>query len=109
PEAVRGGGGMCRFSSQMLRELRHLCDRSGLLLVLDEVQCGMGRTGQLFAHEAAGITPDIMAIAKAIGGGFPLGACLATAAVAAAMPAGPPGSAPRGHPLSLAGSTPALA
>jgi len=101
-EPVQGEGGMRKFSSRELRALRALCDSLGLLLVLDEVQCGMGRTGQLFAHEAAGISPDIMAIAKAIGGGFPLGACLATAAVAKAMPAGSHGSTYGGNPLAMA-------
>ena len=101
-EPVQGEGGMRKFSGRELRALRALCDSRGLLLVLDEVQCGMGRTGHLFAHEAAGIRPDIMAIAKAIGGGFPLGACLATAAVAQAMPAGSHGSTYGGNPLAMA-------
>ena len=101
-EPVQGEGGMRKFPVQELRRLRELCDRNGLLLVLDEVQCGMGRTGRLFAHEAAGITPDIMAIAKAIGGGFPLGACLASEAVAKAMPAGSHGSTYGGNPLAMA-------
>jgi len=101
-EPVQGEGGMRKFSNQELRRIRELCDRSGLLLVLDEVQCGMARTGQLFAHEAAGITPDIMAIAKAIGGGFPLGACLATEEVAKAMPTGSHGSTYGGNPLAMA-------
>jgi acetylornithine/N-succinyldiaminopimelate aminotransferase len=101
-EPVQGEGGMRKFSNQELRRIRELCDRSGLLLVLDEVQCGMARTGRLFAHEAAGITPDIMAIAKAIGGGFPLGACLATEEVAKAMPTGSHGSTYGGNPLAMA-------
>jgi acetylornithine/N-succinyldiaminopimelate aminotransferase len=101
-EPVQGEGGMRKFSGRELRALRALCDSRGLLLVLDEVQCGMGRTGHLFAHESADVRPDIMAIAKAIGGGFPLGACLATAAVATAMPAGSHGSTYGGNPLAMA-------
>jgi acetylornithine/N-succinyldiaminopimelate aminotransferase len=101
-EPVQGEGGMRKFSARELRHLRELCDKRGLLLVLDEVQCGMGRTGRLFAHEAAGITPDIMAIAKAIGGGFPLGACLATAEAAKGMTAGTHGSTFGGNPLAMA-------
>jgi acetylornithine/N-succinyldiaminopimelate aminotransferase len=82
--------------------LRELCDKHGLLLVLDEVQCGVGRTGKLFAHEWAGIRPDIMAIAKGIGGGFPLGACLATEEAAKGMVAGTHGSTYGGNPLAMA-------
>ncbi len=85
-----------------LRELRQLCDEHGLLLILDEIQCGMGRTGALFAHENAGITPDIMGVAKGIGGGFPLGACLATEEAAAGMVAGTHGSTYGGNPLACA-------
>ena len=77
-EPVQGEGGVNVAPPEFLQALRALCDQHGLLLVLDEVQCGMGRTGKLFAHEWAGITPDVMAIAKGIGGGFPLGALLAT-------------------------------
>jgi acetylornithine/N-succinyldiaminopimelate aminotransferase len=87
---------------ERLRRLRQLCDRHGILLVMDEVQCGMGRTGRLFAHEWAGIAPDIMAIAKGIGGGFPIGACLATEKAAAAMTAGSHGSTFGGNPLAMA-------
>ena len=79
-----------------------MCDESGTLLIVDEVQCGMGRTGRLFAHEWAGISPDIMTIAKGIGGGFPLAACLATEAVASAMTAGSHGSTYGGNPLACA-------
>jgi acetylornithine/N-succinyldiaminopimelate aminotransferase len=86
----------------MLRALRQLCDEAGILLVLDEVQTGVGRTGKLFAHEWAGITPDIMAIAKGIGGGFPMGACLATSAAARGMIAGTHGSTFGGNPLAMA-------
>ena len=85
-----------------LRRIRGLCDRTGALLILDEVQCGMGRTGKLFAHEWAGIAPDVMMIAKGIGGGFPLGAVLATARAAAPMTAGSHGSTYGGNPLACA-------
>src|SRR5690606_11951710 len=76
-EPVQGEGGSRVVPAPFMQELRALCDRHGLLLILDEVQSGVGRTGRLFAHEWSGVTPDIMAIAKGIGGGFPLGACLA--------------------------------
>jgi acetylornithine/N-succinyldiaminopimelate aminotransferase len=79
-----------------------LCDAGGLLLILDEIQCGMGRTGTLFAHEQAGFTPDLMGVAKGIGGGFPLGACLATEAAAVGMVAGSHGSTYGGNPLACA-------
>src|SRR5207344_3599770 len=85
-----------------LRALRKICDEHSTLLVLDEVQCGIGRTGKLFAHEWAGITPDIMAIAKGLGGGFPIGACLATEKAAAGMTAGTHGSTFGGNPLAAA-------
>lgn len=101
-EPVQGEGGIRVVSNEFLRELRALCDEYGLLLVLDEVQSGVGRTGKLFAHEWAGITPDIMAVAKGIGGGFPLGACLATAEAAAGMVAGTHGSTYGGNPLAMA-------
>ena len=87
---------------QCLRGLREMCDERGVLLVLDEIQCGMGRTGRLFAHEWAGITPDILAAAKGIGGGFPLGACLATERAASGMTAGTHGSTYGGNPLAMA-------
>ena len=77
-EPIQGEGGIIPVPDQCLKGLRALCDETGALLILDEVQCGMGRTGKLFAHEWAGITPDIMMVAKGIGGGFPLGALLAT-------------------------------
>ena len=83
-EPVQGEGGIRPLPDQCLKGLREACDRTGALLVLDEVQCGMGRTGRLFAHEWAGISPDIMMVAKGIGGGFPLGAVLATARAAVA-------------------------
>jgi acetylornithine/N-succinyldiaminopimelate aminotransferase len=101
-EPVQGEGGIRPVPPDFLRALRALCDSHGLLLVLDEVQCGIGRTGKLFAHEWAGITPDIMAIAKGIGGGFPLGACLATEKAAAGMTAGTHGSTFGGNPLATA-------
>jgi acetylornithine/N-succinyldiaminopimelate aminotransferase len=101
-EPVQGEGGIRPVPHQCLRGLRDLCDRNGILLILDEVQCGVGRTGKLFAHEWAGITPDIMAVAKGIGGGFPLGACLATANAAQGMVAGTHGSTYGGNPLATA-------
>ena len=76
-EPVQGEGGVTAMTAEFMRGLRALCDKHGMLLILDEVQCGYGRTGKFFAHEWSGITPDIMAVAKGIGGGFPLGACLA--------------------------------
>jgi acetylornithine/N-succinyldiaminopimelate aminotransferase len=101
-EPVQGEGGVRVLPPQCLYGLRELCDKHGLLLILDEVQCGMGRTGRLFAHEWAGITPDIMAIAKGIGGGFPLGAILATAEAAKGMTVGTHGSTFGGNPLAMA-------
>ncbi len=101
-EPVQGEGGVRTVPVACLRGLREICDRHGLLLVLDEVQCGMGRTGKLFAHEWAGVVPDLMAVAKGIGGGFPLGAILATEAAAAGMTAGSHGSTFGGNPLAMA-------
>ncbi|MCU0837990.1 MAG: aspartate aminotransferase family protein [Rhodospirillales bacterium] len=101
-EPVQGEGGVRPVPPAFLRELRAIADAHGLLLVFDEVQCGMGRTGRLFAHEWAGVTPDIMAIAKGLGGGFPIGACLATDAVAAAFSPGSHGSTFGGNPLATA-------
>lgn len=101
-EPVQGEGGIRPLPDQDLRALRALCDENGILLILDEVQCGMGRTGRLFAHEWAGITPDIMMVAKGIGGGFPLGAVLATEDAASAMTAGTHGSTYGGNPLGCA-------
>ncbi|TPQ49728.1 acetylornithine transaminase [Prosthecomicrobium hirschii] len=101
-EPIQGESGVRPVEPQMLRHLRELCDRHGLLLVFDEVQTGMGRTGKLFAHEWAGVTPDVMAVAKGIGGGFPLGACLATEAAAAGMTAGTHGSTFGGNLLAMA-------
>jgi len=101
-EPVQGEGGIRVVPPEDLRRLRELCDKHGLLLVLDEVQCGFGRTGKLFAHEWAGITPDVMAIAKGLGGGFPVGAFLATAEAAKGMVPGTHGSTFGGNPLAMA-------
>lgn len=101
-EPVLGEGGIIPLPDACLKGLRDACDKVGALLVLDEIQCGMGRTGKLFAHEWAGITPDIMAVAKGIGGGFPLGACLATEEAAQGMVAGTHGSTYGGNPLACA-------
>jgi acetylornithine/N-succinyldiaminopimelate aminotransferase len=101
-EPVQGEGGIRTVPGERLRRLRELCDRDGLLLIFDEIQCGIGRTGRLFAHEWAGIPPDIMAIAKGIGGGFPMGACLATEKAASAMTVGSHGSTFGGNPLAMA-------
>ena len=101
-EPLQGEGGIRPLPDQCLKGLRDLCDQTGALLVLDEVQCGMGRTGKLFAHEWAGIAPDIMMVAKGIGGGFPLGAVLATAKAASGMGAGTHGSTYGGNPLGCA-------
>ena len=101
-EPVQGEGGIRVASRDFLQGLRRICDERGLLLVLDEVQCGVGRTGTLYAHEQYDIAPDIMAIAKGIGGGFPLGACLATEAAAKGMVYGTHGSTYGGNPLAMA-------
>jgi acetylornithine/N-succinyldiaminopimelate aminotransferase len=101
-EPIQGEGGIRPATNEFMRTLRALCDERGLLLVLDEVQCGVGRTGNLFAYELSGISPDIMAVAKGIGGGFPLGACLATAEAASGMKAGTHGSTYGGNPLAMA-------
>jgi acetylornithine/N-succinyldiaminopimelate aminotransferase len=101
-EPVQGEGGIREVPAQSLKRLRELCDEHGLLLIFDEVQCGIGRTGKLFAHEWAGVTPDLMAIAKGIGGGFPMGACLATDEAASAMTPGVHGTTFGGNPLAMA-------
>ncbi len=101
-EPVMGEGGIKPVPDQCLKGLRDLCDEHGILLILDEVQCGVGRTGKLFAHEWAGITPDIMMVAKGIGGGFPLGAVLATENAGSGMTAGTHGSTYGGNPLGCA-------
>jgi acetylornithine/N-succinyldiaminopimelate aminotransferase len=101
-EPIMGEGGMREVSWRFLQDLRGICDEKGILLLLDEVQTGMGRTGRLFAHEWAGITPDILATAKGLGGGFPVGACLMTEAVGSTMTAGSHGSTFGGNPLAMA-------
>jgi acetylornithine/N-succinyldiaminopimelate aminotransferase len=101
-EPVQGEGGIRPVPDQCLKGLRDLCDETGTLLIFDEVQCGVGRTGRLFAHEWAGVTPDIMMVAKGIGGGFPLGAVLATEDAASGMIAGTHGSTYGGNPLACA-------
>ncbi|OYW55298.1 MAG: acetylornithine transaminase [Rhodobacterales bacterium 12-65-15] len=101
-EPVQGEGGIRVVPDQCLKGLRDLCDQTGTLLIFDEVQCGMGRTGRLFAHEWAGVSPDIMMVAKGIGGGFPLGAVLATERAASGMTVGTHGSTYGGNPLGCA-------
>ena len=101
-EPVQGEGGIRPMPEEDLRAIRAACDRTGALLILDEVQCGMGRTGKLFAHEWAGVVPDILMVAKGIGGGFPLGAVLATENAASGMVAGTHGSTYGGNPLGCA-------
>ncbi len=101
-EPVQGEGGLRRAPKEFMSALRALCDEHGLLLILDEVQSGVGRTGKLFAHEWAGVDPDIMAVAKGIGGGFPMGACLATEEAASGMKAGTHGTTYGGNPLAMA-------
>ncbi|WP_442579202.1 aspartate aminotransferase family protein [Mesorhizobium sp. ASY16-5R] len=101
-EPVQGEGGIREVPAQTLRRLRELCDENGLLLIFDEVQCGVGRTGKLFAYEWSGISPDLMAIAKGIGGGFPVGACLATDEAAVGMTPGVHGTTFGGNPLAMA-------
>jgi acetylornithine/N-succinyldiaminopimelate aminotransferase len=101
-EPLQGEGGIRQVPDHCLKGLRDICDSTGTLLILDEVQCGMGRTGRLFAHEWAGIAPDIMMVAKGIGGGFPLGAVLATDMAASGMVAGTHGSTYGGNPLGCA-------
>ncbi len=101
-EPVQGEGGCRATPDEDLRWMRELADETGVLIIFDEVQCGMGRTGKLWAHEWAGMTPDIMAIAKALGGGFPIGACLATSNAAKGMTVGVHGSTFGGNPLAMA-------
>ncbi len=101
-EPVQGEGGVRAFTADQLRQVRALCDKHGLLLVLDEVQSAIGRTGKMFAYEWAGIEPDVMAIAKGLGGGFPVGAFLATEAVAKTMSPGTHGSTFGGNLLAMA-------
>ena len=101
-EPVQGEGGVRVAPTPFLRGLRELCDQHGLLLVFDEVQTGIGRTGSFFAHQRCGVVPDVMGIAKSIGGGFPLGACLATAEAGKGMTAGTHGSTFGANPLAMA-------
>lgn len=101
-EPVQGEGGCRVLPDQCLRGLRELCDQHGVLIIFDEVQCGMGRTGKLWAHEWAGMAPDIMAVAKALGGGYPIGACLSTSEAASGMTVGAHGSTFGGNPLAMA-------
>ncbi|MGD9740833.1 MAG: aspartate aminotransferase family protein [Bauldia sp.] len=101
-EPVQGEGGVRRVPGSVMRELRRICDDKGLLFILDEVQTGVGRTGRFFAHEWSGVTPDILAVAKGLGGGFPIGAVLATDEAARGMTAGTHGSTFGGNPLAMA-------
>jgi len=101
-EPVQGEGGLRAFPTEFLKQVRDLCDEHGLMLIFDEVQCGVGRTGTLFAYMQMGVEPDIMAVAKGIGGGFPMGACLATEEAASGMVAGTHGSTYGGNPLAMA-------
>src|ERR1700749_1973242 len=107
-ELVQGEGGVRSAPPAFIRALRALCDEHGLLLAFDEVQTGMGRTGDLFAYQRVGITPDVMSLAKALGGGFPIGACLATAEAAAGMGPGSHGSTFGGNPLAVAAANAVL-
>ena len=100
-EPIQGEGGVRVISTDLLRAYRELCDRHGLLLIMDEVQSGVGRTGHFFAHEPSGIVPDIMSVAKGIGGGFPMGACLATRQAASGMVFGSHGTTFGGNPLAM--------
>jgi acetylornithine/N-succinyldiaminopimelate aminotransferase len=101
-EPVQGEGGVRAPSPRYLQGLRDVCDEFGLLLIFDEVQCGLGRTGKLFAHQWTGVAPDIMAVAKALGNGFPIGACLATEKAAIGMTPGSHGSTFGGNPMAVA-------
>jgi acetylornithine/N-succinyldiaminopimelate aminotransferase len=107
-EPVQGEGGVRTAPLSFYKALRQLCDEHGLLLVFDEVQTGMGRTGDLFAYRWLGVTPDVMSLAKALGGGFPIGACLATADAAAGMTPGTHGSTFGGNPLAVAAANAVL-
>jgi acetylornithine/N-succinyldiaminopimelate aminotransferase len=107
-EPLMGEGGVRVIEPSFLRALRELCDQHGLLLIFDEVQSGMGRTGELFAHQRTSVTPDIMSLAKALGGGFPVGACLATSEAAKGMTAGTHGSTFGGNPLAMSAANATL-
>ncbi|WP_210496834.1 aspartate aminotransferase family protein [Microvirga antarctica] len=101
-EPIQGEGGVREVPNAYLQELRALCDQHGILLIFDEIQTGIGRTGKLFAYENTGVTPDILAAAKGIGGGFPMGACLATSRAAKGMTYGSHGTTFGGNPLAMA-------
>jgi acetylornithine/N-succinyldiaminopimelate aminotransferase len=101
-EPVQGEGGVQAAPDDALRLMRKLCDQHGALLIYDEIQCGAGRTGKLYAYEWSGVAPDVMAVAKGVGGGFPLGACLATREAAKGMTRGSHGSTYGGNPLAMA-------
>jgi acetylornithine/N-succinyldiaminopimelate aminotransferase len=107
-EPLQGEGGVRAAPHAFFKALRQLCDDNGLLLIFDEVQTGMGRTGELFAHKRLGVTPDVMPLAKALGGGFPIGACLATAEAASGMTPGSHGSTFGGNPLAVAAANAVL-
>ena len=107
-EPVQGEGGVRSAPLAFYKALRELCDQHGLLLAFDEVQTGMGRTGDLFAYKRLGVTPDVMSLAKALGGGFPIGACLATAEAASGMTPGSHGSTFGGNPLAVAAANAVL-
>ncbi|MBO6890814.1 MAG: aspartate aminotransferase family protein [Roseibium sp.] len=101
-EPIQGEGGIREIQTDFLKALRKLCDENGILLIFDEIQTGVGRTGKLFAYQWSGVEPDIMAVAKGIGGGFPMGACLATAETASALVPGTHGTTFGGNPLAMA-------
>jgi acetylornithine/N-succinyldiaminopimelate aminotransferase len=101
-EPIQGEGGVRTIERSFLKGLREICDREGLLLIFDEVQTGVGRTGKLYAYELTGVTPDILTSAKGLGGGFPIGACLATADAASGLKAGSHGTTFGGNPLAMA-------
>src|SRR6201986_5396513 len=107
-EPIQGEGGVRSAPHSFFKALRELCDEKGLLLIFDEVQTGMGRTGDLFAYKRLGVTPDVMSLAKALGGGFPIGACLATAEAASGMKPGSHGSTFGGNPLAVAAANAVL-
>ncbi len=107
-EPIMGEGGVRVVPHNFLRALRKLCDDNGLLLIFDEIQTGIGRTGDLFCYEHTGVTPDIMTLAKALGGGFPIGACLATAEASKGMTAGTHGSTFGGNQLAMAAGNASL-
>src|SRR4029077_5712436 len=107
-EPLQGEGGVRAAAHAFFKALRQLCDDNGLLLVFDEVQTGMGRTGDLFAYRRLGVSPDVMSLAKALGGGFPIGACLATAEAASGMTPGSHGSTFGGNPLAIAAANAVL-